>query len=166
MIANRFKLAAGTAVFGVCTSLFALGAIAQAPQTDTPQAGAPNGGPRDHWRGPHGPEQEVRMLTHRLNLTPEQQTGVRAVLEQQQTQMRALRDKFQAEPEGNDTPEAHQARMTQMEQVRDESDAKISALLNDDQKRTYTEIVQQRKANMARRRRPDGSNPPPPPPQN
>jgi hypothetical protein len=104
------------------------------------------------------------MLTHRLNLTAEQQTGVRAVLEQQQTQMKALRDKFQAESAGSETPESRQARMAQMDQIHEESDTKIAALLNEDQKKTYAEMVQQRKAMMARRRGPDG-NPPPPPPQ-
>jgi hypothetical protein len=44
-------------------------------------------------RGAQGPEREVAHLTQILNLSPDQQKGVRAVLEQQSEQMRALRNK-------------------------------------------------------------------------
>jgi hypothetical protein len=110
-----------------------------------------------------GPEQQLRNLTRLLTLTEDQQKGVRAVLEQQATQMRALRGKTQAEGAANDTPEARQARMTQMDQIRDESNTKRAALLDENQKKTFASWIEKRKAAMERRQSREGQPPPPPP---
>jgi hypothetical protein len=111
------------------------------------------------------------MLTKRLTLTADQQTGVKAILGQQSTQMKALREKSQGESATADTTEARQARMTQMQQIRDESNTKINALLDDNQKKTFAEMIARQKAAMERRRQggdgpppPDGAGGPPPPP--
>lgn len=101
------------------------------------------------------------MLTRMLTLTPDQQTGVKAVLDQRNTQMMALRSKAESQGASSETAEAHQARMTQMDQIRDESNTKIAALLDDNQKKTFADWVQERKAEMAKRRSQEG-NPPPP----
>ena len=100
------------------------------------------------------------MLTRVLNLTPDQQTGVKAVLDQRNTQMMALRNKAESQGANSDAPETRQARMTQMDQIREESNTKIADLLDDNQKKTFTDWVQERKAEMARRRSHEG-NPPP-----
>jgi Spy/CpxP family protein refolding chaperone len=100
----------------------------------------------------------LQILTQRLVLTAEQQAGVKSLLEQQATQMRALRGKGQGDTEAN--PEA---RRTQMDQIRDETNTKTSALLNEDQKKTFAEWVAKRKAEMEKRRA-EGDGPPPPPP--
>jgi hypothetical protein len=106
------------------------------------------------------PERELATLTRVLTLTADQQTGVKAVLNQQATQMKALREKAQNPATDSATPETRQARITQMEQIRDESDTKISALLDDNQKKTFADWVQKRKEATARRG-PQGGNPPP-----
>jgi DNA repair ATPase RecN len=103
------------------------------------------------------------MLTRLLTLTPEQQTGVKAVLDQQAAQLNALRSK----QEEGETPEARQANRAQAKELREQSNTKISALLNDSQKKTFADWIQRRKADMERRRGqegpppPDGGGPPP-----
>jgi protein CpxP len=134
----------------VATAFLVLGSLAVYGQAGQPANESQNS-PRDNWRrGGGGPERELQRLTEKLTLTPEQQTGVKAVLDQQATQMKALRTNGAGESANSDTPEARQARMTQMNQIHDETDAKITALLDDNQKKTYAEMVQRRKAMMAR----------------
>ncbi|WP_263353063.1 Spy/CpxP family protein refolding chaperone [Acidicapsa acidisoli] len=154
MKSMQWKCAVAIAVLGI-------GSLAVYGQSGQP-ANDPQNTPQGNWHRGGGPERELHMLTERLSLTPEQQTGVKAVLDQQATQMKALRTNAQSESAQADTPEARQARMTQINQIHDETDTKISALLDDNQKKTYAEIVQHRKAMMARRQ---GGNPPETPQQ-
>jgi Spy/CpxP family protein refolding chaperone len=155
----KWKLAASCALLGLCT-------LALHAQSDAPQGPPPGDGPHGQWRGGRGggPERQLAMLTHRLNLTAEQQTGVKALLEQQATQMMALRTKTPSESATPPTPEARAAERKQMDAIRDETDTKITALLNDDQKKTFSDMVAQRKAAMARREAGGDAPPPPPPP--
>jgi protein CpxP len=171
MITNQWKLAAGAALLALCScAAFAQAAFAQSEQPQNPPPGADQGGPRGQMRRGFEPERELATLTHVLTLNPEQQTGVKAVLEQQATQMKALRDKAESTSPDGPAPETRQARMTQMEQIRDESNTKISALLDENQKKTFADWVQKRKAEMARRGprggnpQPDGAGTPPPSP--
>jgi Spy/CpxP family protein refolding chaperone len=154
---TKWKLAASCALLGLST-------LTLHAQADPPQ-GPPPGGPHGQWRG-GGPERQLAMLTRRLNLTAEQQTGVKALLEQQATQMMALRTKTPSESATPPTAEARAAERKQMDAIRDETDTKITALLNDDQKKTYADMIARRKANMARRESEGGDGPPPPPPGN
>ncbi len=156
---SRWKLAASCALLGLCTlTLYA--------QSDAPQ-GPPPGGPHGQWRGGGGgPERQLAMLTRRLNLTADQQTGVKALLEQQATQVMALRTKTPSESATPPTAEARAAERKQMDAIRDETEPKITALLNDEQKKTYADMLAQRKANMARREAGGDGPPPPPPPSN
>jgi periplasmic protein CpxP/Spy len=149
MKSMHWKCTAATVLLGL-SSLAVYGQSGQ-PTTE------PQDSPRGNWHRGGGPERELHMLTERLTLTPEQQTGVKAVLEQQATQMKALRNSAPSESATADTPEAHQARMTQMNQIHDETEAKITALLDENQKKTYAEMIQHRKAMMARRQ---GGTPP------
>jgi len=154
-ITRNWKLAAGCAILAIsaCT------AFAQAPDAQAGQAGPPPG----RGRFAPDPERELKMLTERLSLTADQQTGVKAILEQQTTQMKALRAKTETADASADTPEARTARMTQMTQIREESDTKINALLDDTQKKTYAEIIARRKARMAQGGGPGGPPPAAPP---
>ena len=155
MTTNRWKLAAGSALLALCS-------YAAYGQADAPPPGPPPDGPQAGGEGhSHGPERELGNLTRALNLTADQQTGVKALLQQQATQLKALRAKFQGESADSSSPETRQARHTQVEQIRDETDTKISALLDDTQKPKFTQWVARRKAMEARRGSP-GGNPPPP----
>jgi len=137
LLARRTLLLAGLMVAGSC-ALWA--------QAD-PQAAPPPGEMRH--RGPDA-ERELAQLTQALSLTGDQQAQVKTILAERRQKMEALRSS-DAQP----TRE-------QMESVRKDSDAKISALLNDDQKAKFTAWQQQR---MERRRGPGGDQPPPPAPQ-
>jgi len=157
---SRWKLAASCALLGLCS-------LTLQAQSDASQGPPPGGGPHGQWRGRGGgPEQQLARLTKLLSLTPEQQTGVKTLLEQQTTQMMALRTKTPSESATPPTPEARAAERKQMDAIRDETDTKISALLNEDQKKTYADMLAKRKAAMARREAEGGDGPPPPPPGN
>jgi protein CpxP len=125
--------------------LFA-GSCALWAQTDAPggQAAPPPGEMRHG--GPNA-ERELAQLTQTLSLTPDQQTRVKAALKERRDKMEALRS--------GGTPPTRE----QMENIRKDTDAKISAFLTDDQKAKFTAWQQQR---MEHRR--GGGNGPPPPP--
>jgi protein CpxP len=161
----QWKVAMGAALLGLC-SFAAYAQSTPAPPPANDAAGAPH----NNWRrGGMGPERELERLTHALTLTVEQQTGVKAILEQQTTLMKALRaqtrTQAQTQPEaaGNETRETRQAGMTQFDQIRDETNTKITALLDDNQKKAFADMIVRRKAAMARHESREG-NPPPPPP--
>lgn len=164
MKTHTWKLTAGVALLALCTGV----AFAQSP--DTPPPGpAPDAQGQGGMGRMRGPEQQLKRLTQLLTLTADQQSGVKAVLDQQAAQMRALRQKSPGATPESDTTEARQTRMTQMEQIRDESDTKIAALLDENQKKTFADWTQRRKAAMERRQPREGQPPPqggeaPPPP--
>jgi Spy/CpxP family protein refolding chaperone len=152
----QWKAAIGAALLGLCS----IAAVAQSAQP----ADEPAGGPHNQWRRGQGMEdREFGMLIRRLSLTTDQQTGVKALLDQEVTQMKALRTAVPAESgaPAPGTPEARQARRTQMTQIHEETETKISALLDDNQKKTYAEIIAQRKEAMARRQGRFGNAPAP-----
>jgi periplasmic protein CpxP/Spy len=153
IIENRWKVAVGTA-------LLTLSSYAAMAQSGPPPGPPSDGTPQGQMERGQRQERELNMLTRLLALTPDQQTGVKALLEQQVQQMRALRDKTPAAPSTGQAQETPQARMTQMDQIREETDTKIAALLDDTQKKTFAEWVQKRKAAMEKRR-PQDENPSP-----
>ena len=163
-INTHWKAAVGAAILAISTTtIYAQADQAQEPQRP-PTGESQPGGPRNQMRGMRGgPDRELGMLTHMLNLTPDQQKGVKTVLDQQMVQMQAMRSKSGSEATGNETPEARRA---QMDQIRDESNTKIAALLDEGQKKTFADWTERRKQAMARRQSPspNGDQPPPPPP--
>lgn len=112
---------------------------------DEPQTAPPAG--RMGHRGPNA-ERELGQLTQALSLAPDQQTQVKALLQERRGKMEALRTS------------GTQPTREQMEGIRKDTDDKISALLNDDQKAKFAAWQQQR---MQNRRGPGGDAPPPPP---
>jgi len=118
------------------------------------QADQPPGPPEGQMRG-RGPnaERELGQLTQTLTLTPDQQTQVKSLLQERRGKMEALRSS------GN--PPSHE----QMEAIRKDTDTKISALLNDDQKTKFAAWQQQRMEHGRRGPGGPGGDQPPPPPQ-
>ena len=148
----QWKAAIGAALLGLCS----VAAIAQS--TQPAPADEPSGGPHGQWRRGQGMEdREFGMLIRRLSLNADQQTGVKALLDQQVTQMRALRTAPPAESADAATPQTRQARFAQMTQIREETETKITALLDDNQKKIYAEMIAQRKQAMARHQAHDGN---------
>jgi periplasmic protein CpxP/Spy len=114
-----------------------------------------------HGRG-FGPERELQQLTHVLSLSADQQTQVKALLTEQQQKMEALRNSSSnADASGQGTPSRHE----QMEAIHNDTDTKITALLNDDQKTKFAQLQAQRKARMEQHQG-GGDNPPAPQPNN
>lgn len=102
-------------------------------------------------------EEQLSRLTRLLSLTADQQKGVRMVLEQQAAEIKAQREKAPADPATGQTPESKAAQRTQIKQIREESDTKIMALLDEGQKKSYADWVKKRKETRERRR--DGATP-------
>jgi Spy/CpxP family protein refolding chaperone len=118
------------------------------------QADQPPGPPQGEMRG-RGPnaEREISQLTVVLSLTPEQQTQVKALLQERRSKVEALRS--------GETPPSRE----QMEVIRKDTDNKISALLNDDQKPKFAAWQQRRMQGRRGPGGPGGDQAPPPPPQ-
>jgi Spy/CpxP family protein refolding chaperone len=124
------------------------------------QNDAPPAGPM-HQRG--NPEREAERLTRVLSLTPDQQTQVKSLLAEQRQKVEALRNSAPSADAANQaTPPRHQ----QMEAIRNDTDTKITALLNDDQKTKFAAWQQQRKERMEQRQGPGGEAAPPQQPNN
>jgi periplasmic protein CpxP/Spy len=117
------------------TALSALPAMAQDPASPPAQdqAGPPNGG----HRGPgQREEHQIEFLTKKLNLTPDQVTQVKAIDDESRTQMMALR-------QDTATPQAD--KKAKMMDIHKASQAKIRAVLTDDQKTQYDALQAQMK---------------------
>jgi Spy/CpxP family protein refolding chaperone len=149
---RRTLLMAGVMMAGSC-ALWAQADGQSGPPPDEPHGGM-------HHRGP-GMERQLRDLTQALTLNATQQAQVKTLLEAQRQQMEALR-----QPAAGSDPNSEPPRPSreQMEQIHQATDAKIAALLNDDQKAKFAAWQKQRQQRMEQHRGPDGEQPPPPPP--
>jgi Spy/CpxP family protein refolding chaperone len=135
-----------SAVLAVClvggASVFAQ-ETGGAPETSAPP-------PR---RGMMDPAQQLQGMTKRYNLSTDQQTQLKPVLESQQQQMQALR---------GDSSLSRQDRMAKMQSIHADTKTKIEAVLNDDQKKQFDadqERMEQRR--MQGGGGPGGGGPPP-----
>jgi Spy/CpxP family protein refolding chaperone len=125
------------------------------------QAGAQTGGHRGGAHGGNGVEREMRELTQALTLTDAQQQQVKPLLVSQRQQMQALRRESAV---SDATSEAPRPGREQMEAIRKDTDARISALLDEGQKAKFAAWQQQRKERMEQRRGQEGQDAGPPQP--
>ena len=95
------------------------------PETSAPP---PKQGPSGLHHGIMDPDEQLARMTTRYSLTAEQQDQVKPILISQQRQIQGLRE---------DTALSREDRMTKMRIVRGDSNAKIKAVLNDDQKKQF-----------------------------
>jgi hypothetical protein len=114
--------------FALCV-IFGCGLALAAPLPQEAPASAPAAHRFD-------PDQQVRRLTKRLNLTAEQQNQLLPILTERQRQMAALR---------NDSSLSAQDRRAKARALREDSDSKIKAVLNDSQKQQYEQMRQHRR---------------------
>jgi hypothetical protein len=107
----------------------------------TPDASAPQqGGGHGQWGGhQQTPDEQVARMTKRYNLSSDQQAQIKPILANQQQQMQALRQ---------DSSLSQEDRMAKVKSIRDDSSAKISALLNDSQKQKFAQDQQRRQEHM------------------
>jgi Spy/CpxP family protein refolding chaperone len=106
------------------------------------------------------PARRLQMLQDRLNLTADQSTQIKAILDDGQTKMQALRA---------NTALSQDDRRSQSMALRNDENTKIEAVLTADQKTQYEQILAQQRDRMRNGGGPggpggDGSAPPPPPP--
>jgi periplasmic protein CpxP/Spy len=127
---RRFGIRAATLAFSGAM-LFALPMMAQ---DTTPAQGPPAGGRGT--RGAEMQERRLKMLTQKLNLTPDQVTQVKAIQDDTANQMRTLRD---------DTSMSQTDKRAKMKEIAKASDDKTRALLTPDQQTKYDELQAQMK---------------------
>jgi Spy/CpxP family protein refolding chaperone len=146
---SRFVRSIRAVAMACCAVLLcaAIGSASMQAQ-DTTQQGPPPGG-----RGNPAERQQrqLDMMTKALSLTPDQVTQVKAILDDQQKQMMAARNS----DSGADPREAMMA-------IRKASNDKIKALLTDDQKPKFDEMMSQQRGRGGYGGGQGG--PPPPPP--
>jgi protein CpxP len=108
-------------------------------------------------RGPAGgdmQERQVEMLTKQLSLTPDQVSKLKAIDADSRQQLMALRD---------DTSTSREQKRPKMMEIRDAQQAKVKAMLTDDQKTKYEAVQAKMRERMRDRRNGDGNGPPAPP---
>jgi Spy/CpxP family protein refolding chaperone len=135
----------------VCAAGLSAPMLAQEPTTPPPPP--PQGG----WQG-HGGDRQEHMLEHltkALNLTPDQVTQIKAIQTDTRSQMEALHQ---------DTSTAQADKRAKMMSIRQAQEAKIKAVLNDDQKAKYDAMQAKMRERQQERRNGDDAPPPPPPP--
>jgi periplasmic protein CpxP/Spy len=103
------------------------------PQTSASGATAPQ---------MRSPDQVVERMNEKLNLTDQQKAQITPIIAERQQKMLALRA---------DTSERRPARARNMKGIMHESDEKIEAVLNPDQKRKYEAMEQQMRAQAKQR---------------
>jgi Spy/CpxP family protein refolding chaperone len=107
------------------------------------------------------PERELQQLTQVLSLSPDQQTQVKSLLTERRQKMEALRNS-----NSDTSSQGAPSRREQMESIRNDTDTKITALLNDDQKTKFAAWQQERKARMEQQQGGGPGGAPPPQPNN
>ncbi len=81
-------------------------------------------------------ERRVSMLTERLQLSQQQATQVRAILTQEQSQVKALRDKAQGSAD-------RESMRSEMQSIRQRTEQQIDGVLSAQQRVTYTQLRQE-----------------------
>ena len=128
----------------VLTGLFAL--LASTPQTSRAQDPPPA---RDQEsRKPRTPDEVAAMLDGKLSLSDDQKAKIQQIVAERQQRIRELMD----------TSGRRRRRGRQIKSIYEESDHKIMALLNNDQKQKYKEIQKQMREHARQRRHDRGSN--------
>jgi protein CpxP len=139
----------------LCTG--AIGAsplLAQDPMPPSSQQGPPPGG--GGRRGGGMQQMQIEHLTKELNLTDDQVTKLKAIDADSRSQMMALRD---------DSSVAQDQKRPKMMAIRQAQEAKIKAMLTDDQKTKYDAMMAKMRERREEHRGDGAGGPPPPPPQ-
>lgn len=116
----------------ICGLLFGMVAFAQAQQE-----GARPGG-----RMGINPEARVKQLDEKLKLSDDQKAKLTTLFTEQTEAQKKLRD---------ETAGDRRAMMEKMQKMRADLETKISAVLNDEQKKTYKAMVEEQRAEMEKR---------------
>jgi len=108
-------------------------------------------------RGPMSPDEQLKRMTKDFNLTADQQAKIKPILVDEQKKMEDLR---------NDSGDDRQTMRGKMMQIRQDSNQRVRALLDDKQKEKFDKQEQEHEDRMQNRRGgpggPGGDNPSPP----
>jgi hypothetical protein len=119
-------------IFCLLTLFFALGAFAQQPPAHDDSTQSDHGAAGHARRGPMAtPEAQLKHLTEALNLSDNQQTAVKAILDDINKQAAAVH------ADKSLSPEDRRAKMTTLHES---AHSKIRDILNDDQKKKFDEM--------------------------
>ena len=123
------------ALSGLLATGLTLGTAAAFAQQDSPDASAQQQGPGGgrFGRNQVSPDERLAQMTKRYNLSADQQTQIKPILADQQQQITALRQ---------DSSIPREDKRAKMMSIREASNTKISAILNDSQKQKFTEDQQ------------------------
>ena len=126
--------------FALC-SFMAAGALIAAPQAQ--QSPEPQASEQPHHRAVD-PNQQLQHMTKRLNLSADQQQQILPILQDRTQQMEAIR---------NDQSLSRQDRHAKMQALREQTQDKIKAVLNPEQQKTYTDMLQRMQERQQRSER-------------
>lgn len=134
-----FNLILLTGIAGMVTPVFAHGQ----DSTDASQAAQRSA------TNSRSPEAIVNRLAEKLNLTADQKSQITPIIADRQQKLSDLRA---------DTSLRRGQRMRQAKSIFEDSDKKINAVLNDQQKQQYAQLEQQMRQEMKQRRQNQGSD--------
>jgi len=140
------------ALSGLLATGLTLGTAAAFAQQDSPaapdaSAQQPGNGSGRFGRAQLSPDERLAQMTTRYSLSADQQTQIKPILADSQQQITALRQ---------DSSLSREDKMSKMMSIREASNTKISAVLNDSQKQKFTEDQQK----FQQRRQQRGGGPP------
>lgn len=116
---------------------FVAGMMVSAPAShamQTAPAAQEHGAMGGSMMGPMTPENRLKMLTEKLNLTEDQQAKVKPILEDQSKQMKAIHD---------DASLAPADRQAKMKEIHESSIEKMNAILTPDQQAKWKQMRQE-----------------------
>lgn len=96
-----------------------------------------------HRHGPMSPDQELNHMTKTLNLSSDQQSQIKPILQDRHDQMMQIHQ---------DTSMSRQDKMAKMQSLDSDSNSKVEAVLNDQQKAKYEKMMAHRKEHMQHNR--------------
>jgi Spy/CpxP family protein refolding chaperone len=111
-----------------------------APEQNAPQA--EGGGGHHHGGNMMDPDQRLAHMTKRYNLTTDQQSQIKPILQDEQQQMQSLH---------SDTSMSRDDKRSKMMSMHQESTQKIEAVLNDQQKQKFEADQQKMQERMHER---------------
>lgn len=94
-------------------------------------------------RQPPSPDKVVERLAAKLNLTEDQKQQLLPIITERQQKMKALR---------SDDSMRRRAKRREAKDIMEESDKKINAILNDQQKEQYAQLKKEMREEMKERR--------------